>query len=151
MNTLSRELTRYAHSLGADSPADLTTPQLHEGLARCVLHRIGGARRRTAHRQNSRRRAYYLSAEYLMGRLVHNNLLCSGLWEDAAATLTALGIDPSRLEEVEDAALGNGGLGRLAACYLDAAATCGVPSPRRLANSARHRTSARRMRCFFMK
>lgn len=127
MNTLSRELTRYAQSLGYDSPADLPTSGLHEGLARCVLHRIGGVWRRTAHRQNSRRRAYYLSAEYLMGRLIHNNLLCSGLWEDAADTLAELGIDPSRLEEIEDAALGNGGLGRLAACYLDAAATCGLP------------------------
>lgn len=127
MNTITRDLTRYAQSLGYDSPADLTTPQLHEGLAQCVLHRIGGVRRRTAHRQNSRRRAYYLSAEYLMGRLIHNNLLCSGLWEDAAEALTELGIDLNRLEEVEDAALGNGGLGRLAACYLDAAATCHLP------------------------
>ena len=127
MNTLSRELTRYAHATWQTDPAHLTPRQLHEALARCVLRRIAAVRRRSAHRHDSRRRAYYLSAEYLMGRLVHNNLLCSGLLDEATAALVQAGIDPSRLEEIEDAALGNGGLGRLAACYLDAAATCSLP------------------------
>lgn len=127
MNTISRDLARYAHATWQAEPADLTTPQLHEALAYCVRHHVASARRRSAARHDSRRRAYYLSAEYLMGRLVHNNLLCSGLLDEATAALVQAGIDPNRLEEIEDAALGNGGLGRLAACYLDAAATCGLP------------------------
>ena len=127
MNTISRDLARYAHATWQAEPADLTTPQLHEALAHCVRHHVAAARRRSAARHDSRRRAYYLSAEYLMGRLVHNNLLCSGLLDEATAALVQAGIDPNRLEEIEDAALGNGGLGRLAACYLDAAATCGLP------------------------
>ena len=127
MNTITRELTRYAHDRWQAEPNALSPAQLHEALAHCVHHRIAAARRRSAHRHDSRRRAYYLSAEYLMGRLIHNNLLCSGLLDEATEALVQLGIDPARLEEIEDAALGNGGLGRLAACYLDAAATCGLP------------------------
>ena len=127
MNTITRELTRYAHDRWQVDPDALSPDQLHEALAHCVHHRIAAARRRSTHRHDSRRRAYYLSAEYLMGRLVHNNLLCSGLLDEATEALVQLGIDPARLEEIEDAALGNGGLGRLAACYLDAAATCGLP------------------------
>ncbi len=127
MNTITRELTRYAHDRWQADPDALSPDQLHEALAHCVHHRIAAARRRSTHRHDSRRRTYYLSAEYLMGRLVHNNLLCSGLLDEATEALVQLGIDPARLEEIEDAALGNGGLGRLAACYLDAAATCGLP------------------------
>ena len=127
MNPIFRDLTRYARAKWQAEPAALTAPQLHEALAHSVLHRIAPARIRSARRHDSRRRAYYLSAEYLMGRLVHNNLLCSGLLDEVTAALVQAGIDPARLEEVEDAALGNGGLGRLAACYLDAAATCGLP------------------------
>ncbi len=127
MNTITRDLTRYARATWQADPADLTVSQLHEALAHCVHHRVAALRRRSAHRHDSRRRAYYLSAEYLMGRLIHNNLLCSGLLDEATAAMVQAGIDPNRLEEIEDAALGNGGLGRLAACYLDAAATCGLP------------------------
>ena len=127
MNTITRELTRYANDRWQAEPNALSPAQLHEAVTHCVLHRIAAARRRSAHRHDSRRRAYYLSAEYLMGRLIHNNLLCSGLWDEMTEALTALGVDLGRLEEIEDAALGNGGLGRLAACYLDAAATCGLP------------------------
>ena len=127
MNTISRDLERYARATWQAEPAALTAPQLHEALAHCVLHRIAAVRSRSARRHDSRRRAYYLSAEYLMGRLIHNNLLCSGLLDEATEALTEAGVDPSRVEEIQDAALGNGGLGRLAACYLDAAATCGLP------------------------
>ena len=127
MNTISRDLTRYARATRQAEPADLTATQLHEALAHCVLHHIAPARSRSARRHDSRRRAYYLSAEYLMGRLIHNNLLCSGLLDEATEALAQAGIDRAKLEEIEDAALGNGGLGRLAACYLDAAATCGLP------------------------
>ena len=71
----------------------------------------------------------YLSAEYLLGRQLDNNLLASGLTKIAEDALTACGIelDELRQEEVEPG-LGNGGLGRLAACFIDSLATMGVPN-----------------------
>ena len=74
-----------------------------------------------------KRQAYYLSAEYLMGRMVYNNLYCLGLLEDAKKLLAEKGVDIVELEDVEDDAFGNGGLGRLAACFLDSAVTINVP------------------------
>ena len=73
------------------------------------------------------RRAYYLSIEYLMGRMFHNNLLELGVLEEAEKILSKKGVNISDFEDIEDAALGNGGLGRLAACFLDSAAGCGYP------------------------
>ena len=64
------------------------------------------------------RRACYFSAEFLVGRAIYNNLLCLGVEDDAREVLSSLGAKLSDLEEIEDAALGNGGLGRLAACFL---------------------------------
>ncbi len=71
----------------------------------------------------------YLSAEYLLGRQLDNNLLATGLTTIAEDALTACGIDLDELrqEEVEPG-LGNGGLGRLAACFIDSLATMGVPN-----------------------
>lgn len=73
------------------------------------------------------RRAAYFSAEFLIGRMVYANLLNMGLLKETEALLRGRGIDVRLLEEIEDAALGNGGLGRLAACFLDSAATQGIP------------------------
>lgn len=73
------------------------------------------------------RRAYYLSIEYLMGRMFHNNLLELGVLEEAEKILREKGVNVADFEDVEDAALGNGGLGRLAACFLDSAAGCSYP------------------------
>ena len=71
----------------------------------------------------------YLSAEYLLGRQLDNNLLASGLAEIAAEALTACGLSLDELREHEiEPGLGNGGLGRLAACFIDSLATLGVPS-----------------------
>jgi len=72
--------------------------------------------------------ASYLSAEYLMGRALGNNLINLRQRGEVAAQLDALGIDLNAVERAEpDAGLGNGGLGRLAACFLDSAATHGYP------------------------
>lgn len=79
------------------------------------------------HKPNGERRAYYLSIEYLMGRMFHNNLLELGVLDEAERILREKGVEISAFEEVEDAALGNGGLGRLAACFLDSAAGQGYP------------------------
>jgi len=74
------------------------------------------------------KRVYYLSAEFLMGRSLGNNLCNLGLSKVYREVLTKLGADPVAVEESEfDAALGNGGLGRLAACFLDSLATLDLP------------------------
>ena len=75
------------------------------------------------------RRAYYLSLEYLMGRLLVNNLHNSGLFDPAREALEELGQDFSEIADEEaDMGLGNGGLGRLAACFLDSLATLDLPA-----------------------
>ena len=74
------------------------------------------------------KQAFYLSAEYLMGRALGNNLISTGLYDDVKAVLEELNIDINKIEEIEeDAGLGNGGLGRLAACFMDSAATMEIP------------------------
>ena len=71
--------------------------------------------------------AYYLSMEFLVGRSFFNNLMELGVLEKTREILANKGIDINVFEEIEDAALGNGGLGRLAACFLDSAAGLGLP------------------------
>ena len=75
----------------------------------------------------ARRNAYYLSIEFLMGRAFYNNLMELGLSEETRRILAEKGVDMHAFEEIEDAALGNGGLGRLAACFLDSAAALALP------------------------
>lgn len=74
-----------------------------------------------------KRNAYYLSMEFLMGRSFYNNLMELGVLEETKQILADKGLDVNVFEEIEDAALGNGGLGRLAACFLDSAAGLGLP------------------------
>ena len=74
-----------------------------------------------------RRCAYYLSIEYLVGRAFYNNLMEAGVLEDVRRILSQKGVDIAAFEEIGDAALGNGGLGRLAACFLDSAAAVNLP------------------------
>ncbi len=75
------------------------------------------------------KRVYYLSLEYLMGRTLGNSLVNLGLMDECAKALHELGYVLEDLREAEwDAGLGNGGLGRLAACFLDSMATLGYPS-----------------------
>ena len=74
------------------------------------------------------KRAYYLSAEYLLGRALGNNLISAGLWPQAQEALKDAGLDLTTMLEMEpDAGLGNGGLGRLAACFLDSLASLDMP------------------------
>ncbi len=81
------------------------------------------------HNSQNVRRVYYFSLEYLMGRLFGNNLLATGLFDTAKAALDALGLDFETVRDSEvDMGLGNGGLGRLAACFLDSLATLDYPA-----------------------
>ena len=83
----------------------------------------------SAHNERDARRVYYLSLEYLMGRLLNSNLCNSGLREAVSSALGDLGFDLETLcEEEHDMGLGNGGLGRLAACFLDSMATMDLPA-----------------------
>jgi len=80
------------------------------------------------YRQAHAKRLYYLSIEFLMGRSLSNNLYNLGLFDLCQEALRTLGVDLAMVEESErDAALGNGGLGRLAACFLDSLATLDMP------------------------
>lgn len=104
------------------------TPQeLHTALGNAVMEYAAEnwEKSRNAHLQS--RRACYFSMEFLVGRAVFNNILCLGLYDDVQAVFSEMGKNLSDLEEIEDAALGNGGLGRLAACFLDSAASLDLP------------------------
>ncbi len=75
-----------------------------------------------------KKQVYYFSIEFLPGRMLKSNLLNLGLLDTAREALTDLGIELDSLAEVEkDMALGNGGLGRLASCFMDSIASCGLP------------------------
>lgn len=73
------------------------------------------------------RSASYLSIEFLIGRVFYNNLLELGVLQEVSEILKEKGVNIALFEEIEDAALGNGGLGRLAACYMDSGAAVGIP------------------------
>lgn len=125
---LWEQVTLLSHSLYCKEIEQLSPGQLHNVLGRAVTARIMEDWRRSKEEHASRRRAYYFSAEFLMGRMVGNNLYALGILEDARRLFARKGIDlDTRMEDVEDAALGNGGLGRLAACFLDSAATHNIP------------------------
>ncbi len=79
--------------------------------------------------QEDAKRVYYLSMEYLMGRALHNAIINLGYMEIYKEAMDTLGLSLEELEDLEaDAGLGNGGLGRLAACFLDSMATLGLPA-----------------------
>ncbi|MGN6185931.1 MAG: glycogen/starch/alpha-glucan phosphorylase [Thermoanaerobaculia bacterium] len=109
-----------------------------EASRRERLHALAAAVRRAAldamreserrYREQDAKRLYYLSMEFLMGRALGNNLTNLGIYDEAKSVVQDLGDDLEELQSLEpDAALGNGGLGRLAACFLDSLATLDLP------------------------
>ncbi len=99
-----------------------TVVELYNAVSKSAMHQI----KKTKMGIKEKKRACYLSAEFLIGRLIYSNLLNLGLLNETEEFLKAHGLDISIFEDIEDNALGNGGLGRLAACFLDSAATQGI-------------------------
>ena len=106
---------------------EASAAELHNALSGAAMDAIAPLWKKREDERFSRRQAYYLSMEFLVGRLVCNNLYCMGMLDEVSALLKEKGVDIALMEDVEDDAFGNGGLGRLAACFLDSAATCNVP------------------------
>ena len=78
---------------------------------------------------SGKKKVYYISAEFLIGKLLSNNLINLGIYDDVKEELAEAGKDITELEEFEyEPSLGNGGLGRLAACFIDSLATLGLPA-----------------------
>ncbi len=113
----------------------LSTSKLSKPLAEATDQEIYGllldeVRERCAAMplNEGKRKLYYISAEFLIGKLLSNNLIDLGLFDDVREQLADAGHDLGAIEELEvEPSLGNGGLGRLAACFLDSIATLGLP------------------------
>lgn len=124
----------FADHLKYDEDADIvhtTKEGRYEALALTIRDRIVHQwhESRKIQRSNSVKRVYYLSLEFLMGRAMTNNINNMGLKNQVTDALKELGYTYEELADVEpDAGLGNGGLGRLAACFLDSMATLDIPS-----------------------
>ena len=106
---------------------DASPAELHNAVSGAAMDAIAPLWKKKEDERFPRRKAAYLSMEYLVGRLIYNNLYCMGLLEETKKLLAEKGVDIAVLEDIEDDAFGNGGLGRLAACFLDSAVTCNVP------------------------
>lgn len=106
---------------------DATPQELHEALGQAVMMAISDNWSHSKKTRLHERKAYYISAEYLIGRLVYSNLFNLGILDEMKELFAQRGVDLAVLEDIEDDALGNGGLGRLAACFLDSAASINIP------------------------
>ena len=106
---------------------EATPQELHEALGQAVMMAISDDWSHSKKTRMPNRKAYYISAEYLIGRLVYSNLFNLGILDEMKELFAEHGVDLAILEDIEDDALGNGGLGRLAACFLDSAASTDIP------------------------
>ena len=103
---------------------DTSEKDKYDALCDTIMERINQEWRESKAKSRYERQAYYFSAEFLVGRSLGNNLINLGIYDQVKDLLSELGIDFEAIEDYEDdAALGNGGLGRLAACFMDSAAT----------------------------
>ena len=106
---------------------EATAQQLHEALGKAVMMSIADNWSAAKKARQHERKAFYISAEYLIGRMVYSNMFNLGILDEMKQLFAEQGVDLAVLEDIEDAALGNGGLGRLAACFLDSAASTNIP------------------------
>ena len=102
--------------------------ELWDTLSKAIMGMISNRWYDTNQKYSEEKQACYFSAEFLMGRALGNNLLNLGIYKDVKEILEEINIDLNQIEEAEqDAGLGNGGLGRLAACFMDSCATMNLP------------------------
>ena len=102
---------------------DCTNEEIYHGLLSWTKEQLKGRGY-----QEGKKKIYYISAEFLIGKLLSNNLINLGVYDEVARYLKENGKELSMIEEIEpEPSLGNGGLGRLAACFLDSIATLGLP------------------------
>ena len=109
------------------SPSEATPEEMNLVIGQMITDNFAGNRIPSQLPSKSQRKAYYLSAEFLLGRAIINNLISLGLYDKAKECINEYGSEFGKLKKVEDAGLGNGGLGRLAACFMDSAATLSLP------------------------
>ena len=102
---------------------DCTNEEIYHGLLSWTKEQLKGRGY-----QEGKKKIYYISAEFLIGKLLSNNLINLGVYDEVSKYLKENGKELSMIEEIEpEPSLGNGGLGRLAACFLDSIATLGLP------------------------
>ena len=100
-----------------------STSELYRAVSRATMAEIADTWQKC--KEAPQKRVGYLSAEFLVGRAIFANLYNLGKLDEVKACMLERGVDITSFEDIEDAALGNGGLGRLAACYLESGATVG--------------------------
>ncbi|MFP7707521.1 glycogen/starch/alpha-glucan phosphorylase [Trueperella sp. LYQ141] len=126
VNTYS--IAPYVRSVSGRNALNATITEYWQATSAAVVGQLADAWQKTEETYNATRMQHYFSAEFLMGRALLNNLTNLGLIDESRAELAAFGQNLSDVLEAEpDAALGNGGLGRLAACFLDSCATQNYP------------------------
>jgi starch phosphorylase len=131
LESLKRSFAGHVEYSLAKDEFSVTQLDLFQALARTLRERMLDRWNKTQQRyyKSDSKRVYYLSLEFLLGRLLKDGMLNLGILDDARRALAELEVDLDQLVEEEiDAGLGNGGLGRLAACFLDSMATLGIPA-----------------------
>ena len=126
-----KELESNVHMLFRRKLEEATPQQIYQAVAYSVKDDIidNWIETHKAYEKQDKKMVYYMSMEFLMGRALGNNMINLLCYDDVRETLEELGLDLNLIEDQEpDAALGNGGLGRLAACFLDSLATLGYPA-----------------------
>lgn len=126
-----KELESNVRMLFRRKLEEATPQQIYQAVAYSVKDDIidNWIETHKAYEKQDKKMAYYMSMEFLMGRALGNNMINLLCYDDVRETLEELGLDLNLIEDQEpDAALGNGGLGRLAACFLDSLATLGYPA-----------------------
>ena len=126
-----KELESNVRMLFRRKLEEATPQQIYQAVAYSVKDDIidNWIETHKAYEKQDKKMVYYMSMEFLMGRALGNNMINLLCYDDVRETLEELGLDLNLIEDQEpDAALGNGGLGRLAACFLDSLATLGYPA-----------------------